>query len=344
MEKFPPREYALPGGQALLLREARGEDARQVLDFLNQVGGESDNLLFGAGEFPLPVEQERAFLERQRGEARSLLLVGFAGEELACVASCDALAARQRTAHRAGLSVTVRQALWGMGIGRRAMEALIDFARGAGLEVLQLEVRADNARALALYERLGFQRLGLYRDFMKVNGQPCDAWFMNLYLDAPVLGPVEEGDLQACLSVIHRSFATVAQAFGLTRENCPTHTSFLPLERLKQGWEEGQLMACLRRPEGIVGCAALARQKDGSFELKHLAVLPEYRCQGCGRRLVGWAEDRARREGAQLLKIGIIHDDRALAAWYEKLGFRQTGTARFAHLPFTVGFMEKPLA
>ena len=51
-----------------------------------------------------------------------------------------------------------------------------------GLEVLQLEVRADNTRAVALYEHLGFEKLGLYRNFMKVNGQGFDAWYMNLYL------------------------------------------------------------------------------------------------------------------------------------------------------------------
>ena len=81
-----------------------------------------------------------------------------------------------------GVSLTVARDYWGQGIGRGVMEALIAFARQAGLEVLQLEVRADNTRAVALYEHLGFEKLGLYRNFMKVNGQGFDAWYMNLYL------------------------------------------------------------------------------------------------------------------------------------------------------------------
>ena len=88
----------------------------------------------------------------------------------------------ERVAHRAGLSVTVGRGFWGLGIGRKAMEALIAFAKGAGLEVLQLEVRADNERAVALYEHLGFEKMGLYKKFMKVDGQDFDAWYMNLYL------------------------------------------------------------------------------------------------------------------------------------------------------------------
>ena len=182
MSKFRPCTVPLKDGRTLLLREGEGADAAQVLSYLNRVGGESDNLLFGKDGFPLPVEREAAFLERQRQEARSILVLGFAGEELVCVASCDALTARERVAHRASVSLTVARDYWGQGIGRGVMEALIAFARQAGLEVLQLEVRSDNTRAVALYEHLGFEKLGLYRNFMKVNGQGFDAWYMNLYL------------------------------------------------------------------------------------------------------------------------------------------------------------------
>ena len=180
--KFAPQTHILQDGRTLLLREAEGAVAPQLLSFHNRVGGESDNLLFGKDGFPLPVEREAAFLERQRQEERSILVLGFAGEELVCVASCDALTARERVAHRASVSLTVARDYWGQGIGRGVMEALIAFARQAGLEVLQLEVRSDNTRAVALYEHLGFEKLGLYRNFMKVNGQGFDAWYMNLYL------------------------------------------------------------------------------------------------------------------------------------------------------------------
>lgn len=180
--KFSPQTHILKDGRALLLREAEGGDAAQVLEFLNRVGGESDNLLFGENGFPMAEDRERAFLELLRRAEKSLLLAGFVGDELVSISSVDALTARERVAHRASVSITVGKDFWGLGIGRRAMEALISFAKSAGLEVLQLEVRADNRRAVALYEGLGFERLGLYKKFMKVNGRDFDAWYMNLYL------------------------------------------------------------------------------------------------------------------------------------------------------------------
>lgn len=182
MSKWEPKTYVLKNGQTLLLREAAPDDAPKVLAYLNRVGGESDNLLFGKDGFPMPVERERAFLESQRQEEKSIMLAGFVGEELVSISSVNALTSRKRVAHRAGVAISVGKPYWNQGVGRRAMETLIQFAKNCGLEVLQLEVRADNAPAIALYEKVGFEKMGLYKKFMKVDGRDFDAWYMNLYL------------------------------------------------------------------------------------------------------------------------------------------------------------------
>ena len=52
------REVILKNGELLILRRPTEDDAKAMIDYLNQVGGESDNLLFGKGEFHLTVEQE----------------------------------------------------------------------------------------------------------------------------------------------------------------------------------------------------------------------------------------------------------------------------------------------
>ena len=345
MSKFEPRNPILKNGQTLLLREAVPDDAEKILAYLNQVGGESDNLLFGENGFPMPLEREQAFLGRMAGEEKSIFLVGFVGEELVTVASVDALTARERVAHRAGVSVTVRKAYWGQGVGRAVMEALIGFGKSQGLEVLQLEVRSDNTRAVSLYEKLGFEKMGLYRNFMKVNGHPADAWYMNLYLQqSPLLRFVEEKDLDACLSVIHSSFATVAKEFELTQQNCPTHTSFLPMDRFRRSWEDGETMGCLEHEGKLVGFVSLKPEGEGVFELKHLAVLPEFRHRGYGEKLVEWARKQTSQEGGTLLKAGIIGESKVLKDWYCGLGFREVGTKTFPHLPFTVAFLEATLA
>ena len=47
-----------------------------------------------------------------------------------------------------------------MGIGRALVDASIDCARQAGYTQLELEVVADNERAVSLYRRAGFEEYG----------------------------------------------------------------------------------------------------------------------------------------------------------------------------------------
>ena len=47
-------------------------------------------------------------------------------------------------------------AYWGLGIGRALLTACIDCARKAGYEQLELNVVAENSRAIAMYETVGF--------------------------------------------------------------------------------------------------------------------------------------------------------------------------------------------
>lgn len=57
--------------------------------------------------------------------------------------------------------LVVEPAHRGRGIGAAAMCALEDAAPGLGLRALTLQVYAHNPRALALYERLGYQATGI---------------------------------------------------------------------------------------------------------------------------------------------------------------------------------------
>ena len=52
------------------------------------------------------------------------------------------------------------QAYWGLGVGRALLDACIECARKAGYTQLELEVVAENARAIAMYQRAGFVEYG----------------------------------------------------------------------------------------------------------------------------------------------------------------------------------------
>lgn len=50
------KEIELNNGEALILRKPIVDDAKGIIEYFNIVGGESENLLFGKGEFRLTVE------------------------------------------------------------------------------------------------------------------------------------------------------------------------------------------------------------------------------------------------------------------------------------------------
>lgn len=151
----------------------------------------------------------------------------------------------------------------------------------------------------------------------------------------------EKQELQICLNIIHKSFETVAKEFHLTTENCPGHTSFMPIERLENQLSEKRSMFLYVKDNEYVGYFSLNQNNETSFELNNLAVLPDYRHLGIGEEMVQFAKQFVSETyGGNQLTIGIIEDSIILREWYQRLGFVHTGTRRFEHLPFTVGYME----
>jgi RimJ/RimL family protein N-acetyltransferase len=73
------------------------------------------------------------------------------------------------------------RANWGKGYGREAMTLALDYAfRELNLHRVQLTVFAYNERAIALYEKLGFQREGVYREFLHRDGKRYDMYLYGL--------------------------------------------------------------------------------------------------------------------------------------------------------------------
>lgn len=68
------------------------------------------------------------------------------------------------------LTIAVRQAYWGKGIGSALLSALLGAARDRGCAEVFLEVRADNPRAHGLYQRRGFEDIGVRRGYYQPSG------------------------------------------------------------------------------------------------------------------------------------------------------------------------------
>jgi ribosomal-protein-alanine N-acetyltransferase len=79
------------------------------------------------------------------------------------------------------LNVSVDPAEQGQGIGRKMMENAINYARGRA-ETVFLEVRPSNTAAIALYEDLGFNEIGIRKGYYPAENGREDAIMLALQL------------------------------------------------------------------------------------------------------------------------------------------------------------------
>ena len=176
------RSIELNNGKTLVLREANINDAEGILKYLNVVGGESDNLLFEENEFQLTVEQEKGYIETMRENDNALMVIGVINGEIISIAQVAA-PPRKRIVHNGELAISVKKEYWSMGIGTEIMKLLIDFAKKTGvIKNISLGVKSDNEKAIKLYEKMGFEKVGAHKNFFNINGVYYDEILMDLYL------------------------------------------------------------------------------------------------------------------------------------------------------------------
>ena len=87
----------------------------------------------------------------------------------------------RRMNHRAELGLTVLKSEWNKGLGSRLLKMAIEYAKSNGIEIINLEVRSDNFRAIYVYEKFGFRKIGTSPAYFKTGDSYID--FDIMYLD-----------------------------------------------------------------------------------------------------------------------------------------------------------------
>lgn len=112
----------------LEIRQAEGLDATLLVDFLDQVGAESDYMtLDEAGIGMTPSDMERFLLLQGRADNRICLLL-FLDQQL--VGLLNITAAPQRSVRHIGeVFIVIQKSYWNQGLGQILLEEGVEWAR-----------------------------------------------------------------------------------------------------------------------------------------------------------------------------------------------------------------------
>lgn len=154
------RIVTLRNGTQCCLRSGTEADAQAVIDNFNLTHGETDYLLTYPDENSFNVEQEGKFLKEKAESKNEVEILAVVNQTVVGTAGVDAVGTKFKLRHRAEFSVSVAEEYWGLGIGGALLDACVECARAAGFAQLELDVVADNSRAISMYRKAGFVEFG----------------------------------------------------------------------------------------------------------------------------------------------------------------------------------------
>ena len=149
-------EITIKNGQKCIIRNGTFEDGPEVSTFFTTTHGETDYLLSYPEESTRDDEKQSNYLKETTESDREIELLAIVDGKVVGMAGFNAIGSKYKVRHRAEFGITVSKNYWGQGIGKAIMNACIECAKEAGYIQLELDVVADNTRAIELYKKLGF--------------------------------------------------------------------------------------------------------------------------------------------------------------------------------------------
>jgi|SRR5690242_19932598 len=161
----------------MTLRPATEDDASAICEIYNQ--GIEDRLATLETE-PRTPEERRAWLAA-RGP-RHPVIVAEDGGRVVAWGSLNTFNPRDAYRHVADFSIYVARSHRGKGVGQRVLTRLVELARERDYHKMVLSAFPFNAAGMALYERLGFRTVGIYKEQGLLDGRWVDTIVMEKLL------------------------------------------------------------------------------------------------------------------------------------------------------------------
>jgi len=176
-------EYELKSGEFMSIKVAKAEDAARIIAYCQMIGGETDYLTFGKGEFNISLKEEKRILtESQSAENKIFIYAELEGEIIGLLNV--SASSKPRIRHVGEFGISVKKAHWGKGVGGKLIEYMFAWSKSTGIiRKLNLHVSSNNESAINLYRKYDFTMEGRLTKEHYVNGEYHDLIAMGYWIE-----------------------------------------------------------------------------------------------------------------------------------------------------------------
>ncbi len=179
-----PIEITVKNGKKLTLKSVRPSDAQLMLDHLIISHAESYQNLNRDGNYwkKVTLEEEEKILTNLEDANMRFMLGAYDNGKIVAGLGIFGSDPGTFTRFSAMLGISIQKQWHNTGLGTSMMKYAMEKCKEAGLHRLELSVRTYNPEGIALYEKVGFRRIGTLTEIAFIDGK-----FVSEYLYEKIL-------------------------------------------------------------------------------------------------------------------------------------------------------------
>jgi RimJ/RimL family protein N-acetyltransferase len=121
-----------------------------------------------SGEAFMDEAEFAQLIQEDEDAVRNLFLVSVVGDQIVGYSRCEG-STLKRLAHKVEFGVCVLSDYWGHQVGTNLLTQSISWADQQGIEKVSLKVLETNTKAIALYQKMGFEVEGILKKDKKLS-------------------------------------------------------------------------------------------------------------------------------------------------------------------------------
>lgn len=144
----------------ITIRVVDKNDAQKLMDFINPIFSEDTFLMHGPKDL-VKIKEEQKFVREQIKKIKEKKGVHLLAEyQKQIIGSCDLRRMNFRQKHMGEIGIAINAGFREEGLGQKLLLLLENEAKKMGLKAIFLYCFANNSRALHVYEKMGYKRVG----------------------------------------------------------------------------------------------------------------------------------------------------------------------------------------